>query len=108
MLFLEPVIRLSSATTLWPWFRSVSQRCEPMNPAAPEITYRNRIRPPSNLSVLHSTSYAESDFAGDQPLPPARHRFRSSLLPPDLAGRHNDSQIPPGPRIRPGFPPPPH
>src|SRR5882724_7932154 len=36
----EPVMKLSTATTLLPFARSASQRCEPRNPAPPEMTAR--------------------------------------------------------------------
>src|SRR6266550_3067182 len=36
----EPVMKLSTARTLLPVARSSSQRCEPMNPAPPEMTAR--------------------------------------------------------------------
>src|SRR5438046_5136787 len=36
----EPVMKLSRARTLLPLARSASQRCEPMNPAPPEMTAR--------------------------------------------------------------------
>src|SRR6267142_3032343 len=36
----EPVMKLSSASTRMPRARSASHRCEPMNPAPPEITAR--------------------------------------------------------------------
>src|SRR4029453_1595948 len=38
MLCMSPVSRLSMPTTEWPRSRSVSQRCDPMKPAAPVTT----------------------------------------------------------------------
>src|SRR5947207_8750771 len=45
----EPVMKLSRARTLLPLARSASQRCEPMNPAPPEMTARGLL--PANAAV---------------------------------------------------------
>src|SRR5216684_4061905 len=80
-LSLEPVMKLSSASTRRPRASRASQRCEPMKPAPPETTARSCLLVAANTSICEAVAAHDHRVVDVAPIHDHRPAHRSLQAP---------------------------